>query len=66
MSNARFGIYKKKTRGHNSDDIIVIGYKLLKKDGIKWVVCPIHGMAHPVDFPCRGCLISDIINQTSG
>jgi hypothetical protein len=51
---------------HKSGGIGVIGYKPFKTDGIEWVVCPIHNMAHPADFPCRGCLISDIINQTSG
>jgi len=35
-----------------------IGYKPIEKDGIEWLVCPDHFMAHPVDFPCKMCVTS--------
>jgi len=24
--------------------------------GVEWTVCPDHGMAHPLDFPCKACI----------
>lgn len=40
--------------GHKCLMIRSIGYKAIEGN-TEWTVCPDHGMAHPIDFPCKMC-----------
>ena len=44
---------------HKAAVVRACGYKPIEEDGVEWLVCPEHMMAHPVDFPCKMCVTSN-------